>query len=141
MKRLSEIKNIVGVKDATANLARVVEQRLACGKDFIQLSGEDGTAVAFNAQGGVGCTLRSVERCVAVVVRRRCSARHWQVITQKRLEILVRLTPLIKALFAGDQPAPAKYALSLLGKCSEDIRLPAGDCQARRSKNRCARRW
>jgi 4-hydroxy-tetrahydrodipicolinate synthase len=122
MKRLSEIKNIVGVKDATANLARVVEQRIACGKEFIQLSGEDGTAVAFNAQGGVGCisVLSNVAPRLCADMQRASLAGDYP----KALDILVRLTPLIKALFAETSPAPAKYALSLLGKCAEDIRLP-----------------
>ncbi len=122
MKRLSEIKNIVGVKDATANLARVVEQCAACGKDFIQLSGEDGTAVAFNAQGGVGCI--SVLSNVAPRLCAEMQKASLEGNTAKALEILQRLTPLIKALFTETSPAPAKYALSLLGKCSEEIRLP-----------------
>jgi 4-hydroxy-tetrahydrodipicolinate synthase len=122
MKRLSQIKNIVGVKDATANLARVSEQCIACGKDFIQLSGEDGTAVAFNAQGGRGCI-----SVVSNVAPRLCA--EMQKSTQsgdyaKASDILLRLTPLIKALFIESSPGPVKYALSLLGKCSEDIRLP-----------------
>jgi 4-hydroxy-tetrahydrodipicolinate synthase len=122
MKRLSEIENIVGVKDATANLARVVEQRIACGKNFIQLSGEDGTAVAFNAQGGVGCisVLSNVAPRLCAEMQRASLVGDYG----NALDILARLMPLTKALFAETSPAPAKYALSLLGKCSQDIRLP-----------------
>ena len=122
MKRLSEIKNIIGVKDATANLARPVEQRLACGPAFIQLSGEDGTAVSFNAQGGMGCI-----SVVSNVAPRLCSEMQRATLSgdyKKALEILERLTPLIKSLFIETSPGPVKYALSLLGKCSEEIRLP-----------------
>jgi 4-hydroxy-tetrahydrodipicolinate synthase len=122
MKRLSEIKNIIGVKDATANLQRVVEQRIACGKDFIQLSGEDGTAVSFNAQGGMGCI-----SVVSNVAPRLCAEMQAATLAgdyKKALDHLARLMPLIKSLFNETSPAPAKYALSLLGKCAEEIRLP-----------------
>ena len=122
MKRLSEIKTIIGVKDATANLARVTEQRIACGKNFVQLSGEDATAVAFNAQGGTGCI--SVTSNVAP----KLCAQMQQACLDGRYEaardILDKLLPLNGAMFCETNPAPAKYALSLLGKCSVDVRLP-----------------
>lgn len=122
MRRLSDIRNIVGVKDATANLARVTEQRAACGANFIQLSGEDATAVSFNAQGGVGCisvTSNAAPRLCAEMQQATLSGDY-----AKARDILMRLMPLNKALFAETSPAPVKYALSLLGKCTDEIRLP-----------------
>lgn len=122
MARLAKLKNVVGVKDATANLSRPSEQRLACGADFIQLSGEDATALGFNAHGGVGCI--SVTSNVAP---RLCS--QFQAATlsgdyQTALTLQDRLMPLHKALFVESSPAPVKYAASLLGKSSEEVRLP-----------------
>lgn len=124
MKRLSELKNIKGCKDATAKLDRVSLQRHACGPDFIQLSGEDGTALGYNAQGGVGCisvTANVAPRLVG----------EFQDAMQKgdysaALHLQDRLMPLHAALFIENSPAPTKYALSLLGKCSEHVRLPLG---------------
>jgi 4-hydroxy-tetrahydrodipicolinate synthase len=122
MARLYELKNIVGVKDATANLARVSLQRQAMGPDFIQLSGEDATAIGFNAQGGCGCI--SVSSNVAP---RLCA--ELQVATlagdyKKALLLQDRLMPLHNAMFVEPNPAPAKYALSLLGLMKDDVRLP-----------------
>ena len=122
MGRLAKLKNIVGVKDATANLSRTSEQRLACGKEFIQLTGEDATALGFNAHGGVGAI--SVTSNVAP---RLCS--EFQAATlagdyAKALTIQDRLMPLHKALFMEPSPAPVKFAASLLGKASDEVRLP-----------------
>jgi 4-hydroxy-tetrahydrodipicolinate synthase len=122
MGRLAKLSNIVGVKDATANLARVTQQRLACGADFLQISGEDPTALGFNAHGGVGCI--SVTSNVAP---RLCA--DMQNATLKgdyaaARKIQDRLMPLHEALFCETSPAPAKYAASLLGLCSEECRLP-----------------
>jgi 4-hydroxy-tetrahydrodipicolinate synthase len=122
MARLYELKNIVGVKDATANLARVSLQRQAMGPDFIQLSGEDATATGFNAQGGCGCI--SVSSNVAP---RLCA--ELQVATlngdyKKALLLQDRLMPLHNSMFVEPNPAPAKYALSLLGLMKDDVRLP-----------------
>jgi 4-hydroxy-tetrahydrodipicolinate synthase len=122
MARVATLSNVVGVKDATANLARVTQQRLACGPKFIQISGEDPTALGFNAHGGVGCI--SVTSNVAP---RLCA--DMQNATLKgdfaaARVIQDRLMPLHEALFCETSPAPVKYAASLLGLCSEDCRLP-----------------
>lgn len=122
MGELAKLPRIVGVKDATGDLARVSQQRLTCGKDFIQLSGEDPTAHGFNAQGGVGCI-----SVTANVAPRLCS--DMQAATASgdygtALEIQDRLMPLHSAIFTEPGLTGAKYGLSLLGKCSEDVRLP-----------------
>jgi 4-hydroxy-tetrahydrodipicolinate synthase len=115
-------KNIVGVKDATGKLERVSEQRICCGKDFIQLSGEDGTALGFNAHGGVGCI-----SVTANVAPRLCS--EFQAATlagdfKKALEYQDRLMPLHKAIFIEPGVCGAKYALSRLGRMGNTVRLP-----------------
>jgi len=122
MKRLFELKNIVGVKDATGNLARTALQRHAMGPDFIQLSGEDMTALAFNAHGGHGCI--SVTSNVAPKL---CS--DFQEACLKgdyagALTLQDRLTPLHAALFVDPNPAGPKYAMSVLGKMGQETRLP-----------------
>ncbi|MFG1296743.1 4-hydroxy-tetrahydrodipicolinate synthase [Xanthobacter sp. V13C-7B] len=122
MARLFEIKNIAGVKDATASMARVSLQRQVLGPDFIQLSGEDATALGFMAHGGVGCI--SVTSNVAP---RLCA--QFQTACLKgdfatALSIQDKLMPLHTALFVETNPTPTKYALSLLGKMGEDVRLP-----------------
>ncbi len=122
MARLAELPRIVGVKDATGDLARVPKQRLACGKDFIQLSGEDATALGYNAHGGVGCI-----SVTANVAPKLCA--DMQGATLKgdfatALEITDRLMPLHLAIFTEPGLAGAKYGLSLLGRCENEIRLP-----------------
>ncbi|UCH73148.1 MAG: 4-hydroxy-tetrahydrodipicolinate synthase [Rhodospirillales bacterium] len=122
MARLAEIPNIVGVKDATADLARPLATRFAIGADFCQLSGEDATIGAFLGQGGHGCI--SVTSNVAP---RLCSQMHkaWRERDLDRFaEIRDRLTPLHAALFSETSPGPVKYAASLLGKCTSETRLP-----------------
>jgi 4-hydroxy-tetrahydrodipicolinate synthase len=122
MARLSKHPNIVGVKDATANLARPLHTRRACGSGFCQLSGEDHTAVAFLAAGGDGCI-----SVTANVAPRLCSDMHiaWQEgRVNDAITIQDRLLPLHDALFAETSPAPVKFAASLLGKTSEYCRLP-----------------
>jgi 4-hydroxy-tetrahydrodipicolinate synthase len=122
MARLFELKNIAGVKDATANVLRVSQQRAAMGEGFNQLSGEDGTCIGFMAHGGHGCI--SVTSNVAP---RLCS--EFQDACLKgdygaALKLQDKLLPLHIALFIETNPAPAKYALSVLGKCAETVRLP-----------------
>ncbi|MGU3494027.1 4-hydroxy-tetrahydrodipicolinate synthase [Xanthobacteraceae bacterium A53D] len=122
MARLCEFSNIVGVKDATANMARVSLQRQTLGDDFIQLSGEDITALGFNAHGGVGCI-----SVTANVAPRLCA--EFQAACAKgdyatALTIQDQLVPLHTALFVETNPSPTKYALSLLGKMEDDVRLP-----------------
>jgi 4-hydroxy-tetrahydrodipicolinate synthase len=126
MARLARHSNIVGVKDATANLARPLHTARACGEDFCQLSGEDHTAVAFLAAGGDGCI--SVTGNVAP---RLCSAMHtaWQEgRVAEAMRIQNRLLPLHDAMFAETSPGPVKYAASLLGHTSEFCRLPLAPC-------------
>jgi 4-hydroxy-tetrahydrodipicolinate synthase len=122
MKRLFELKNISGVKDATANLARVSQQRAAMGDDFNQLSGEDITALGFNAHGGHGCI--SVTSNVAPRLCSEFQAACLRGDYATALKLQDKLTPLHLNLFVETSPAPAKYALSLLGKCSNEVRLP-----------------
>jgi 4-hydroxy-tetrahydrodipicolinate synthase len=122
MARLAEIPNIVGVKDATGDLTRPSLQRLKCGADFIQLSGEDGTALGFNAHGGVGCI--SVAANVAPKLVSQFQNATLQGNYAAALELQDRLMPLHSALFVETSPSPVKYAASLLGKCREDVRLP-----------------
>jgi 4-hydroxy-tetrahydrodipicolinate synthase len=119
---LARLPRIIGVKDATGDLARVAVQRLACGPDFLQLSGEDMTAVGFNAMGGRGCI-----SVTANVAPELCAALQEASLAgdlQRALALQDKLAPLHEVLFAETNPAPAKYALSLMGLCTEDLRLP-----------------
>ncbi len=122
MGELARLPRIVGVKDATGDLARVSDQRITCGKDFIQLSGEDATAHGFNAQGGVGCisvTANVVPRLLTQM-QAACAAGDYA----KALEIQDRLMPLHKAIFTEPGLVGVKYAMSRLDLCSEEVRLP-----------------
>ena len=122
MGRLAELPRIIGVKDATGDLARVCDQRITCGKDFIQLSGEDATAHGFNAQGGVGCI--SVTANVAPRMLSEMQAACLAGDYARALEIQDRLMPLHKAIFREPGLVGVKYAMSRLGLCSEEVRLP-----------------
>jgi len=122
MKRLYELKNIAGVKDATANMARVSQQRAVCGPDFNQLSGEDITALGFNAHGGHGCI--SVTSNVAPRLCSEFQAACTRGDYATALKLQDKLAPLHINLFVETSPAPVKYALSLLGKCANALRLP-----------------
>ncbi len=127
MARLAhDLPNIVGVKDATANLARVSLQRAACGKDFIQLSGEDPTALAFNAHGGVGCisVTSNVAPRLCSEFQKACADGDYRL----ALDYQDRLMPLHRALFLETSPTPVKYAVSLLGRCDPRVRLPLVAC-------------
>ncbi|HWL81700.1 MAG TPA: 4-hydroxy-tetrahydrodipicolinate synthase [Roseomonas sp.] len=122
MARLAKHRNIVGVKDATANLTRPLHTRLACGPDFCQLSGEDHTALAFRAAGGAGCI-----SVTANVAPRLCAEMHaaWEAgQIQDAMAIQDRLTPLHDAMFCETSPGPVKYAASLMGYSSAHCRLP-----------------
>ena len=115
-------ENIKGVKDATADMAKASRQRQLCGPEFVQLSGEDISALAFNAHGGTGCI-----SVTANVAPRLCA--EFQAATLagdfgRALEYQDRLAPLHRALFLEPSPTGSKYALSLLGKIEEDLRLP-----------------
>lgn len=122
MKRLFELKNIAGVKDATANVARVSQQRAAMGPAFNQLSGEDATALGFMAHGGHGCI--SVTSNVAPRLCAEFQGACLKGDYDAALKLQDKLMPLHIALFVETNPAPAKYALSVLGKCTEAVRLP-----------------
>ncbi len=122
MAELAKLPRIVGVKDATGDLARVSQQRAACGADFIQLSGEDATALGFNAHGGVGCI-----SVTANVAPRLCA--EFQAATlagdyAKALDYQDRLMPLHEAIFIEPGLVGAKYALSRLGLCGDEVRSP-----------------
>jgi len=122
MKRLYELKNIVGVKDATGNIARVSLQREAMGPDFVQLSGEDMTALAFNAAGGQGCisVVSNVAPALCAQLQDATLANDYP----QALKIQDRLVPLHHAIFIEPGLAGAKCGLSLLGRGSEDVRPP-----------------
>ena len=122
MGQLAKLPRIIGVKDATGKIERVSQQRGSCGADFIQLSGEDATALGFNAHGGTGCI-----SVTANVAPRLCA--EFQAATlagdyAKALAYQDRLMPLHEAIFIEPGLVGAKYGLSLLGHCSEDVRLP-----------------
>ncbi|MCP9233547.1 4-hydroxy-tetrahydrodipicolinate synthase [Mesorhizobium sp. M0045] len=117
-----DFKNIVGVKDATGKVERVSEQRATCGKDFIQLSGEDASALGFNAHGGVGCI-----SVTANVAPRLCAEFQEATLSgdsAKALDLQDRLLPLHKAIFMEPGVSGAKYALSKLGKVENVLRSP-----------------
>ncbi len=122
MGELAKLERIVGVKDATGDLSRVPQQRITCGKDFIQLSGEDATALGFNAHGGVGCI-----SVTANVAPRLCA--EFQAATlagdyTTAVELQDKLMPLHQAVFAEPGLVGAKYGMSRLGLCSDEVRLP-----------------
>ncbi len=122
MARLAALPNIVGVKDSTQNLLRPLQTRRACGDGFVQLSGEDGTALAFLATGGAGCI-----SVTANVAPRLCAAMHaaWaDGRVAEAMAIQQRLLPLHDALFCETSPAPVKYASSVLGRSGAACRLP-----------------
>jgi 4-hydroxy-tetrahydrodipicolinate synthase len=126
MARMAALENIVGVKDATGNIARVSQQRLACGIDFIQFDGDDATAVAFNANGGVGC----------ISVGSNVAPRHYADLQNalaagdfaKALLLHDKLMPLNEVLFVESNPSPAKAALQMMGMMSDEVRLPLIPC-------------
>jgi len=122
MAELAKLPRIVGVKDATADMVRVSEQRAACGADFIQFSAEDASALGFNAHGGIGCI-----SVTANVAPRLCS--EFQAATRAgdyalALDYQDRLMPLHQAIFTEPGLVGVKYALSKLGLCSDEVRLP-----------------
>ncbi|NWG92472.1 MAG: 4-hydroxy-tetrahydrodipicolinate synthase [Parvularculaceae bacterium] len=119
---LSKLPRIIGIKDATGDLARVALQREASGPGFIQLSGEDMTAVGFNAMGGRGCisVTANVAPALCAKMQNACLAGDYAT----ALSVQDRLAPLHEVLFVETNPAPVKYAMSLMGLMSEDVRLP-----------------
>ena len=123
MAKLSRLPNVIGVKDATGNLGRVSDQRRACGEEFVQLSGNDETALAFNAMGGVGCI------SVSANVAPKLCAQFQEAMREGRwdeaLQLQDRLYPLHVALFTDASPGPVKYAMSKVRPgFSPELRLP-----------------
>ena len=122
MGELARLPMIVGVKDATGDLSRVPKTRITCGREFVQLSGEDATALGFNAHGGVGCI-----SVTANVAPRLCAAFQKATLAgdyRTALDHQDRLMPLHEAIFMEPGVAGAKYGLSLLGMCGEEVRSP-----------------
>ncbi|SMC95300.1 dihydrodipicolinate synthase [Fulvimarina manganoxydans] len=133
MGRLAkDFDNIIGVKDATAKVERVSEQRLSCGQDFVQLSGEDATCLGFNAHGGVGCI--SVSANVAPSLCANFQAACAQADFETALSYHDRLAPLHKALFIEPNPAGVKYALSRIGRGRNTLRSPMVPIEASTEK-------
>ncbi len=122
MGELAKLPRIIGVKDATGGLARVCEQRITCGPDFLQISGEDATAHGFNAQGGIGCisVTANVAPALCAQLQEACLAGDYSA----ALTIQDRLMPLHHAIFTEPGLVGAKYGLSLLGRCEDSVRLP-----------------
>ena len=121
-KLAHDFRNIVGVKDATAKVDRVTDQRATCGADFIQLSGEDASALGFNAQGGVGCI--SVTSNVAPRLCAEFQEASLSGDRDRAIELQDRLMPLHRALFIEPNPTGPKYALSRLGRLENVVRSP-----------------
>jgi 4-hydroxy-tetrahydrodipicolinate synthase len=122
MGELAKLDRIIAVKDATGDLARVCQQRITCGTDFIQLSGEDATAHGFNAQGGVGCisVTANVAPALCAALQNACTAGDYA----KALELQDKLMPLHQAIFTEPGLCGAKYAMAKLGLCDAEVRLP-----------------
>ncbi|SMX27006.1 4-hydroxy-tetrahydrodipicolinate synthase [Pelagimonas phthalicica] len=122
MGELAKLPRIVGVKDATGDLARVCQQRITCGTDFVQLSGEDATAHGFNAQGGTGMisVTANVAPALCAQMQEACLAGDYA----KALELQDKLMPLHQAIFAEPGLCGAKYAMSKLDLCANEVRLP-----------------
>lgn len=122
MARLFKLPNIAGLKDATANMARVSQQRAALGSEFVQLSGEDATALGFMAHGGQGCisVTANVAPALCSEFQLACLGGNFK----RALDIQDRLMPLHDALFVESNPGPVKYAAEKLGLCSGETRLP-----------------
>src|SRR6185436_11327763 len=126
LARLAKLPNIVGIKDATGDLPRASLQRLECGEDWVMLSGNDDTALGYLAHGGHGCisvTCNVAPEQVSQFYNDALSGR-WEA----ALSAQDRLIRLHKALFADASPSPTKFALSHLGLCLEDARLPIAPC-------------
>ena len=125
MARLFELKNIIGVKDATGNLDRVNQQKEKMGNDFIQLTGEDGNVLEFNKRGGVGCisvTANIAPKLCSDFQKFSSSKNNNELKEAERINEL--LQPVHKSLFIESNPSPVKYAAKLLNLCSDDVRLP-----------------
>ena len=126
MARLYELKNIVGVKDATGDLDRATQERKKMGDEFILLTGEDGSALEFNLRGGKGCisVTANIAPKLCAEFQEASLSKNNDNLLSKAKEINEKLMPLHKSLFIESNPSPVKYAASLLNLCSPDVRLP-----------------
>lgn len=124
--RIAQLKNVVGIKDASNDLARVAKHKALAGADFIQLSGDDGSALGFNAHGGRGCISVTANVAPKLFAQMQEATLQGAFDTARALD--EKLSPLHKALFCEPSPAPAKYACSLLGLCTDEVRLPIVSC-------------
>ena len=125
MARLFELKNIVGVKDATGDLNRVEESLKKMGSEFIQLTGEDGNALEFNKLGGVGCisvTANIAPNLCSEMQKLSKSSSENEIKEAERIDAI--LQPVHKSLFIESNPSPVKYAAKLIGLCDDEVRLP-----------------
>lgn len=122
MARIATLPNVIGVKDATCDLTRPIRERMLISGDFLFLSGEDGTAVSYNAAGGSGCISVTANIAPELCAAMQTACRKGDYSTA--MAIQAQLMPLHMALFAEPSPAGAKYAASLLGLCSDSCRLP-----------------
>ena len=122
MGELADHKHIIGVKDATGDLSRVPKQRLSCGEGFIQLSGEDATALGFNAHGGIGCISVTANMAPALCAQMQQATLAGDYATA--LKITDKLMPLHLATFQEPGLVSAKYGLSKLGLCKQEVRSP-----------------
>ncbi len=122
MAELAKLPRVIGVKDATGDIGRVSDTRMACGPDFLQLCGNDDVALGFNAHGGRGCisVIANIAPRLSAEFQNAMLAGDWA----KALDYQDRLMPLHRAAFAEPNPGPTKFALSLLGRCAEEMRSP-----------------
>ncbi len=126
MAEMAAHPNIIGIKDATGDIQRVTQYRLAIGEGFVQLSGEDASTLGYNVHGGHGAisVTSNVAPALCAQFQRACLEGRWD----EARAINDKLQPLHEAMFAAPSPAPAKYALSLLGLCEPEVRLPLAEC-------------
>ena len=122
MSRLSKLANIIGVKDATGDVGRVSDTRAACGKEFVQLCGNDDVALGFNAHGGQGCisVIANIAPKLSADFQGAMSSGNFSA----ALALQDKLLPLHRAAFLEPNPCPTKFALSVLGKCTSEVRSP-----------------
>jgi 4-hydroxy-tetrahydrodipicolinate synthase len=131
--RLSQLPNVIGIKDASADLSRVSRHTALCRKGFIQISGEDPTAVGYNAQGGTGCISVTANVAPAQVAAMQNATMKGDYAEARRINDT--LSRLHRAMFLEASPSPAKYALAKLGLCTDDVRLPLVPVQSQAVKD------
>lgn len=124
--RLAQLKNVVGIKDASNDLGRIAKHRALAGEKFVQLSGDDPNAIGFNAHGGRGCISVTANAAPKLCAQLQDATLQGAYDTARAIDD--KLWPLHKAMFCEPSPAPAKYACSLLGLCTDEVRLPIVPC-------------